>query len=141
MSVDENLQVIDRWVEAYNARDFEGFANPFTESIIYHAPNLPEPLKDREEVRMHFEGHPAIFPDSHIRKERSFGQDDWVCLEFIWTATHKGPMPGPGGQTIPATNKSIRLPLAIVFKFDRGKIAEAREYWDRQAFMEQLGLV
>ncbi len=140
MSVEENLRMIERWTEAYNAHDFEGFAKPFTESALYHAPNLPEPLEGREEIRRHFSGHPATFPDTRVSIERSFGQGDVVCAEVIWTATHEGPLSGPGGQTVPPTNKSVRLPIAAVFKFEKGKITEAREYWDQAAFMTQLGL-
>ncbi len=140
MSVEENLRIIDRWAEAYNAHDFEAFAKPFTESASYQAPPHEEPLKGREEIREYFAQHPSSFPDTRIAIERSFGQGDVVCAEFTWTATHRGPLPGPGGQTIPATNKAIRLPIAAVFKFDKGEITEAREYFDLVSFNKQLGL-
>lgn len=140
MSVEENLRVIEQWVEAYNAHDFESFAKPFAESATYHDPALEEPLQGPEEIREYFAPHPASFPDTRITIERCFGQADVVCGEFTWTATLTGPLPGPGGQMIPPTNKSVRLPLAVIFKFDRGKIAEAREYYDQVAINTQLAL-
>ena len=140
MGLEENIRAIGRSMAAYNTQDFEGFAEPFTKTATYHSPNLSEPLKSREEIRHHFAEHPAIFPDTHVKIERSFGQEDLVCAELIWTATHKGPLPGPDGQMIPATNKSVRLPMVAVYRFKEGQILDAREYWDQVAFMTQLGL-
>lgn len=140
MNTEDNIRAIGRSMDAYNTRDFEGFARPFAKTATYHSPNLPEPLKGREEIRQHFAEHPPIFPDTHVEIERSFGQEELVCAECIWTATHKGPLPGPDGQPIPATNKSVRLPIVVVYRFKEGQILEAREYWDQVAFMTQLGL-
>lgn len=140
MSAEENLRALDRWTEAYNAHDFDGFGKEMAESIMYMAPNFPQPLSGRENVRNHFARHPAMFPDTQITKERSFGQGDWVCVAYMWTATHKGPISTPDGKVIPPTNKSIRIPFVIVMRFERGQIAEAREYWDQLAFLSQLGL-
>ncbi len=47
----------------------------------------------------------------------------------------------PGGQTIPATNKSIRLPVAMVAKLEGGKFAEVNLYFDQAAMLTQLGLL
>jgi len=33
-----------------------------------------------------------MFPDYQIRRVRSFGQDDWVCLEVEESGTMKGPI-------------------------------------------------
>lgn len=140
MSLEENIRAIGQSMEAYNKRDFKGFAKPFAETATYYSPNLSEPLKGPEEIRQHFAEHPPIFPDTHVKIERSFGQDDLVCAELIWTATHKGPLPGPDGQPIPATNKSVRLPMVAVYQFKEGQILAAHEYWDQVAFMTQLGL-
>ena len=140
MSLEDNIQAIGRSMEAYNTRDFEAFAAPFAKNATYHSPNIPEPLKGPEEIRQHFAEHPPIFPDTHVKIERSFGQEDLVCAELIWTATHKGPLPGPDGQPIPATNKSVRLPMVAVYQFKEGQILAAHEYWDQVAFMTQLGL-
>ena len=52
----------------------------------------------------------TAFPDLHIETVRSFGQGDWVCVEWVVTGTHTGPLMGPGGETIPATNKTARVP-------------------------------
>ncbi|MEE9173351.1 MAG: ester cyclase [Thermoplasmata archaeon] len=140
MSVEENLQKVDAIVEAFNPHDWDRFAGLFAESAVLYAPDLPEPLKGRDALRERFQGLEKAFPDLHIEKLRTIGQGDWVCAEFSSTGTHKGPLPGPGGQTIPATNKTTRDPVAVVFKFEGGQITEAHEYRDVLGMMTQLGL-
>ncbi len=41
---------------------------------------------------------------------------------------------------IPATGKSVRVPLGIMFEVERGKIIETREYWDVLGMLTQLGV-
>ncbi len=132
--------MIDHALEAFNAQDWDRFLRLHAESVIDWEPSLPEPLKGREAIRQFLQGFVTAFPDLHARKERSFGQDDWVCAEFTITGTHKGPMPGPGGQMIPATDKPVRIQEAIVFKLEGGEITEVHEYYDLYGMMVQLGL-
>ncbi len=140
VSVDENLRVIDRWLEAYNAHDWERFARCAAESVLYHIPGLPVPLKNRKALGRYYEKGAIGIPDTHLTKVRSFGQDDWVCAELVMTATHKGALMVPGAPTIPATDRSIQVPLTIIARFDAGEIAEAWEYWDRLGMMEEAGI-
>ncbi len=141
MSVEENLQRIDAIVEAFNAHDWDRHAGLFAESAVLHGPDLPDPLKGRNAIRERFQGLEKAFPDIHIEEVvRTIAQGDWVSAEFSSTATHKGPLPGPGGQTIPATNKTTRDQVAVVFKFEGGQVTEAHEYRDVLGMMAQLGL-
>ncbi len=45
-----------------------------------------------------------------------------------------------GGRTHPATNKSIRLPHALVAKVERGRIARLDAHSDMMGMAAQLGL-
>ncbi len=91
-------------------------------------------------MREYLQGFGNAFPDLHIEKERAFGQGDWVSVELTITGTHKGPLPGPGGETIPATNKPVRFRNSIITKYEGGKIAEEHRYFDQLGLMAQLGL-
>lgn len=140
MSVEENLQKVDTMIEAFNAHDLDRFIGFRAESITFSSPDSPEPLKGPEAVRERFQGLFDAFPDIRVEKERAFGQGDWVSMEFTVTGTHLGPLPGPGGEAIPATNKPVRFANSIVLKFEGGEVTEEREYWDQLRFMTQLGL-
>ncbi len=61
-------------------------------------------------------------------------------MEYTITGTHTGPLMGPGGETIPATNKPIRIQGLTVSKFEGGEITEEHDYSDQLGMMAQLGL-
>jgi len=86
------------------------------------------------------EGLHGMIPDYQVRKVRSFGQDEWICLEAEESGTMRGPLHGPRGRTIPPTNKSFKIPSTIVCRVVNGKINEVRVYYDVLGLMTQLGL-
>lgn len=140
VTVQQNLRVIDSGIDALNAHDWDRFVRLHAESVIDLNPAAAEPITGRRALRGYYEQFNRAFPDLHTRKDRSFGQGDWVCLETTSSGTHKGPLSGPGGQTIPATGKSFRIKVAGVFNLERRLITEVHEYFDLAGFMAQLGL-
>jgi len=52
----------------------------------------------------------------------------------------KGSLHGPGGRTIPPTNKNIKIQSTFVCKVLGWKISEIRVYFDVLGLMVQLGL-
>lgn len=139
MSVKENLRIVDAQTEATNTRDWDRLAELY-KSTVYYTPDRPEPYKGKELIDR-FKRLFTAFPDFRSEKELAFGEGDWVCKEATVTGTHKGPFLGPGGKTIPPTNKRVRITVCKVFKFEGGKITEIHEHRDRLALMAQLGLV
>ncbi len=140
MSVEENLRLVDAATDAVNAHDLDRFVKLHAESILQYSPLLTEPSKGRAALHESSEGILKAFPDFRIKKERSFGQGDWVCIENTIMGTHKGPLSAPGGRTIPATNKPIRLRQSLVIKVEGGKFTESRAYFDTLELMSQLGM-
>ncbi len=140
MSVEENLRLVDAAMEALNAHDLDRFAKLHAESVLQYGPPLAEPIKGRAAVRESSEAILKAFPDIRFKKERSFGQGDWVSVEDIFTGTHKGPLSAPGGRMIPATNKPIRVRHSLIAKVEGGKFTEIHSYFDTLELMSQLGM-
>ena len=140
MSVEENLQKVEAAYEAFNAQDWDRYFELYAESAVFSGPAFPEPLKGRAAVREGIEGLLTAIPDFRLKKERSFGQGDWVCREYTSTGTHTGPLKGQGAETIPATNKPVRLQGCSVYKFEGGEVTENHDYFYMLGFMAQLGL-
>ena len=140
MSVEENLRLVDASIEAINAKDLDRLVGLYATSAIEYDPRLTEPLKGRAAIREFIKPYFTAFPDAHVRKERAFGHGDWICYEAVFTATHTGPFAGPGGQTVPATNKRVRLTGCTVAKVEGGEFTEVHNYFDQLAMMTQLGL-
>jgi predicted ester cyclase len=140
MSVEENMKVMKAVDEASSSRDWEAFASHHTENVISYSPMRPEPTKG---ITAHVEvvqGLMTAFPDAKLTRDQVFGQGDWAYVGYILTGTHKGPLPGPGGNPIPPTNKQIKIPLGSAVRFENGKIAEEHIFFDRLTMLGQLGI-
>lgn len=140
MSVEKNLRLVDDAMGAFNAHDLDGFVGFYSESAVHYQPSRSEPLKGRSAIREDYLKTTFTgFPDIQFEKVRAFGQGDWVCVEGIFKGTHTGILE-EGGQRIPATDKSVRAPVCIVFKVEGDKAMEVHEYIDQLGFFAQLGL-
>lgn len=83
------------------------------------------------------------FPDNHVQNNPYrvlFGQNDWTCSIAIFTGTHKGPMIGPEGKSIPPTNKKFQVDFCTVAHWKNGKIVEENLFYDQVGMMKQVGL-
>ncbi len=127
------------WVDSINNRRRDSFLDSHSEGVIVHDPTVPGPLKGRAALGAWLDGIFKMFPDYQVKKTRSFGQEDWVCLEAEETGTLKGPIHA-GKTEVPPTGKSFRMPSSIICHVNAGKISEVRLYYDVMGLMTQLGL-
>lgn len=122
MSISENKEFIQRYFEAINGK-------PKPESVV----NLyiaEQPLKD------HIAAAEAAFPLYSIDVEEVIAEGDLVAVRGKIKGTHKGDFMG-----IPATGKSIEVPLYITYRIAGGKIVEHWMLSDNMLMMQQLGVV
>lgn len=136
----DTLHVIQSWEVAQTKRDWKRFEALLAESVVLRAPGVPEPLKGPRAVREFYQSFTDAFPDLDPDTQRRFAQGEWVFAEYAVSGTHKGPLVG-GGQTIPPTNKRVKVPNATVYRVQAGKITEVHEYFDQLGLLTQLGLV
>ncbi len=141
MSIEPHERAVDQAVRALNARDWETYGRLWAESLVTHAPGLGEPTKGRAARVKWFQGIIDAFPDGQVDKKQSFGQGEWLCVELTFAGTHKGPLLGPSGNAVPATNKRVRFPYCLVLKFDDEEVTELHEYFDQIEILTQLGLM
>ena len=139
MSVEENLRLIDRMVTSLNARDWDRFSESFAKSVLVHEPGA-RPTRGRDPIVESFKVFVSCFPDARIRKVRSFGQGDWICIEVVFYGTNKGSPIWSDGLTIRPTNKTAEIEIVVVAKIQGSKITEYHESWDRLGMLAQLGL-
>ena len=125
---------------AINNGDWEAYASLYAEDLLMVTPGIPGPTRGRD-VRVKLaQGLVNAFPDARVELLRSFGVGEWACFEVLFNGMHTGPMPGPDGTEIPATNKPVKFPYCMVVKFKAGQCSELYEYYDQLAFLTQLGL-
>lgn len=139
---DESVRrLVEEVVDAFNAHDLDRVADWYAPDAIHHQPNRAEPLRGRDAIREDYRKATWIpFPDFQIELERAFGYGGWLCVQATFAGTHRAAMEGANGETIPATGRSIRVPLCLVVRIEDGKAVEVYEYNDQLGFLAQLGL-
>jgi len=87
----------------------------------------------REEVEemLHFVYHVAF--DAHAETRNLVVDGDRAVLEAEIVGKHIGEFAG-----VAPTNKDVRIPLAVVYDLEDGKIKEGRIYFELPALLEQL---
>ncbi len=141
MGVKENVKAYRDVDKAWNAGNWKKVFAAHTKDVITIGPHLPAALKGIDAHRKDIEGFIAAFPDLKVTTTLAFGQGDWVASDGFMEGTHKGPLAGPGGLSIPATGKRVHMPFCSLTRFESGKIAEERLFFDLAGMMAQLGLM
>lgn len=78
----------------------------------------------------------GAFGDGHYTLQNMLIEGHRVMLEFTFHGTHTGPL----GE-IPATGRTVELPMMSVYHVEDGYIQWARLYYDSASLMRQLGLL
>jgi ketosteroid isomerase-like protein len=127
MSDQENLTVVEELFDAFNAHDAERLAKLYLESGVVHRSVTNPPLEGHESIGAWFNAIFEYYPDCKWSRRRTFGQDDLICVEWVFNGSHKD-----------HPTKPIQTWDCAVLQINSGKIAEARIYYDRLSAQEQL---
>ena len=140
MPEQENIKVVQKWVEALNAHDAGQLERYRAPGYLFDVPAFPGPVGVNEEMA-YTEGLFQAFSDFHIQTQQTIAQGDHVVINIVMTGTNDGPMVMPNGQTVPATGKKLTVPISNTFELANGKIARNSLYADYLGMMVQLGLM
>lgn len=130
--------LLNRFLEAWSARDAGAVAECFTPDGVRHQLALPEArLAGRDAVR---EGVGLILnavPDARLDPVASYDTTDGAVLEWLFAGTLENDLPG-----LPANGAPVHLPGVSVCRLDEnGLIEEERVYWDGATLMAVAGLL
>lgn len=125
---------VERAVAAFNDHDTDRLMAQMTDDCTFTDP-LEEDISGTE-LRKYTEEIFETFPDVRLEVDRVIESDDGVtALEGRYVGTHDAPM-----DDLPATGKTVSIPTMTVIDVSDDGITSWRDYWDQQAFTEQLGL-
>jgi steroid delta-isomerase-like uncharacterized protein len=89
------------------------------------------------EIRAHYDDLFKGFPDFSFDVVHKHVSDEAIVLEAVATGTHQADWKG-----VPATGKSVKFPLCVVFTFaEDDKILAETVYYDRLTVLTQLGVL
>ena len=109
MPDNDPIKMVEAFFEAWNAQDWDRWAALHAEDVYHAGPDHPHPLVGREAVLAAHKGLGGVFPDFRYDLTRLFANGDLVCAEWVLAATHRGPLPGPGGKA-EATGRPVKVP-------------------------------
>lgn len=136
----EARQVMDRVTAAVLDGDLDAITELYAVDALLVAPDAGE-LKGRDQVRQYYEGYVHGFSELRWEPIAEHETGNVAIDEGYFSGTNTGDLPGPTGETIPATGKKIRIRTCDVATVTNGLITSHHFYYDQMEFAEQLGLL
>ena len=133
---ERNRAVVQRWIDAFNARDDAGEAAARTAGYVAHAPESIQPAALHSDDWLEFLGvFREGFPDLRLEIEGSSADADMVAARILFTGTHTGSFRG-----LPPTGRQVRFSGLEINRMVDGKVAEHWFQLDSLTLFDQLGL-
>ena len=136
-----NRELLDRYVERYNAGDLDAVMDLYAEDAVQ---GMPDGIfEGKEAIRERLARELEAIPDVTHTVVSFVDQGDAFCDEWTFVGTHTGgPLTLPNGDVLPATGKPIEIRgMEIVRVNQDGRIVLNTLYYDNLAVAVQLGLI
>lgn len=133
--IQETEQLLRDYAELWNEQDYSKIADVVSESYTGKFPEVEGEVQGHDGLEEFMREFTSAFPDFHVEIRDLLASEDTVVAEATYTMTHEGEFNG-----IPPTEREVELQAMAKFRIEDGKVKEHREYHDRQAFLEQLGV-
>jgi steroid delta-isomerase-like uncharacterized protein len=138
-SEDENKQIALSIIEALNARDLSLWSQHLAEDYIAELPGVSAPLNKTKAMGYHQRFVTAL-PNIHFEVLHVLAEGDYVLIHWMASGTHEERLATVTGETIPPTQRSVRVSGALLIEVRDGKIVRDWSYWDQLSLLAQLGI-
>jgi steroid delta-isomerase-like uncharacterized protein len=140
MSEQENIRIVEKWVEALNAHEVSRLVDYRAAAYSFEVPDLPGSVGVDEETAWTIQLFDR-FPDFHIDVAETIAQGDYVVINFTVSGTNEGALQMPTGETVPPTGRKVVAAGSNTLQFKDGKVARNSIYYDQLGVLAQLGLM
>jgi steroid delta-isomerase-like uncharacterized protein len=131
----ENIPIVTSMVRAINERNLDQLDRLIAPDFVRHsAATAGVTVTSLAEFKTFLRSDLAAVPDSVMKIDFLFGNDQFVAMRAIYSGTQTGAL-GP----FPASGKRVELPFIGILKFTEGKISEMWVEWDNVYAWTQLG--
>jgi predicted ester cyclase len=127
----------------FNGRAWEQFRACYTDTVESEQVGSGEPAaRGIESTLAVSKGFTEAFPDMKGSGELILVKGNAIVSVYVLNGTHTGPLLGPDGHSIPATNKPVGFYQAHLAQTDASgnKVVKEEFYSDSGTMMAQLGL-
>jgi steroid delta-isomerase-like uncharacterized protein len=129
-----NKTVARQTMEALDRRDLESVRAKAASNARFYG-WAPEPL-DADGHKAFMSALLAAFPDSRVVVDDVIAEGDKVAVRHRLQGTHQTEFQG-----VPATGRQVEVGGIVIFRIEKGLIAEAWLNADIMGMMQQLGVV
>jgi steroid delta-isomerase-like uncharacterized protein len=133
-----NRQILDVYVDCYNAGDLDGVLDLYAEDSVQNMPDGS--FFGRSAIRERLAQELSAFTDVHHTVRSFVEQGDAFCDEWTFAGTHARPLLLPDGTELPPTGKRIEIAGMEIVRVRDGEIVLNTLYYDNLAVAAQLGV-
>jgi predicted ester cyclase len=131
----------DRMTTALMSNDLKTVAECYADNAVAITPDQGE-VSGQAGIVEYLGKFVEAFPDLQYEYLGKYESGNAAIDEGHITGTNTGDLFAPGGESIPATGKQVRVrECDVVTVDDDGLIREHRFYFDQMEFLGQLGLL
>lgn len=130
---------MDRVTEAAFGEDQETLKRLYAANATAETPDQGT-VSGPEAIAAWFEQFATAFPDASWESTHKHESGNVAIDEGYVVGTHTGPLPMPGGESVPATGRSVRVRGCDAATVENGRVTSHRFYFDQMELLEQLRL-
>ncbi len=134
-STEENKELLRRYVQALNERDWRGIRNTLHPDFRRHSHAAGESVvEEGEDLVQILRGQFEAFPDAREEILDMVAEGDRVAVRHRFEGTQSGPL-----GAFPASHRPLTSEYIAFYRFADHRIAECWAEWDNLSALEQLG--
>ncbi|HEV8398160.1 MAG TPA: ester cyclase [Vicinamibacterales bacterium] len=131
----------DCW-DQFNRKDWTAFRSCYGPAITVEAVDSGRPVVSGLDAAVKdAQDFVAAFPDVTGSVQLVLASKDSVAGLAVVSGTHGGPLPGPDGKPIAATNKKVGYMMGLVVDLADGAVVKERQYADNTTMLAQIGVI
>jgi ketosteroid isomerase-like protein len=131
MGQTENMEVVREAARLFEAADWQGFGELFTENAELKAVDdwpEPGPFHGRADVVAEFRRLQESWGTNRVVIEEATGEGDWMVVGFRWIV--EGASSGLPGE----------MKIFVAGRFEDAQFAQYLSFWEREEALEAAGL-
>ncbi|HXQ26169.1 MAG TPA: ester cyclase [Candidatus Acidoferrales bacterium] len=130
----ENIEILNRAITRFNAKDLEGYLEMFDRSVVFHGLSR-RLMPGVGGLRDYYTRLRQAFPDMRLNSEDMIASGEKVANRYTFYGTHRGEYMG-----VAPTMKLVVTPGIVINLFKGGKCVETWQATDALGFLAQLGV-
>jgi ketosteroid isomerase-like protein len=132
---------MDRLTEALTTKpDLKVIAELYAEDAVALTPDAGE-IHGRDNIVEYWRQMTEAMPEARFESVYAYESGDTAIDEGVFSGRNTGPIQLPDGQSLPATQREIRIRGVDLATVRNGQIVSYRVYFDQLDFLDQLGLL